>query len=103
MKASTSCFRHMCYTALALSLSSFSLCAVAGEGHADTENPSVSTAGDSTPVSPQMRAEERDDAYYSRIACQDLQQVPAESDAEVKAKQRRSKQCLDQYRAFLPR
>lgn len=54
-------------------------------------------------LKPQMRVTDRQWDFFSRIPCERLHEVEAQSEAEAGLLEKRRRQCLEQYRSFAPR
>lgn len=51
---------------------------------------------------PHMRPVDRDWSFFAALPCGRLDSTPVHSAAEKQLLERRRRQCLDRYRAFLP-
>ena len=60
-------------------------------------------ANDDNTSSARLKVVDRDWEYFKTIPCQDLDKIVVYSDAENKLLDRKKNECIQQYKAFIPK
>jgi len=60
-------------------------------------------AGENNTSTAKLKAVDRDWEYFRAVPCQDLDKIVVYSDGEKKLLDKRKNECVQQYKAFIPK